>query len=247
MLHAPQSENLVSYRKANFMRSTKILLVDDEPDILEMLEYNLRNEGYEVFTANDGEAALKVFADVKPEVILLDVMMPGMDGIEVCRRMREKPEGKQAYIMFLTARSEEYSELAGFDAGADDYIPKPVRPRVLISRIKAVFRRGLHGEGMEDSRPLKVADLKIVKDEFLVYQNGNPINLPKKEFELLHFMAGRPGKVFSREVLLKNIWGTDVYVVPRTIDVHIRKLREKLGDHYIKTVKGVGYKFMNEA
>ena len=247
MLHAQQSENLVTYRKANFMRSTKILLVDDEPDILEMLEYNLRNEGYEVFTANDGEEALQVFSEVKPDVVLLDVMMPGMDGIEVCRRMREMPEGKQSYIMFLTARSEEYSELAGFDAGADDYIPKPVRPRVLVSRIKAVFRRGLHGEDIDDSRPLKVADLEIVKDEFLVYQNGNPINLPKKEFELLHFMAGRPGKVFSREVLLKNIWGTDVYVVPRTIDVHIRKLREKLGDHYIKTVKGVGYKFMNEA
>ena len=246
MSYAAQTKKSLTYRKANLMRSSKILLVDDEPDILEMLEYNLRNEGYEVHTANDGEEALSKFDEVKPEVVLLDIMMPGMDGIEVCRRIRERPEGKHSYILFLTARSEEYSELAGFDAGADDYIPKPVRPRVLLSRIKALFRRGIHGEDPDDSRPLKVADLEIVKDEFLVYQNGNPINLPKKEFELLHFMAGRPGKVFSREVLLKNIWGTDVYVVPRTIDVHIRKLREKLGDHYIKTVKGVGYKFMNE-
>lgn len=227
----------------NLMRRAKILIVDDEPDILDLLEYNLQNDGYQVYRTEKGEEAVEMVREYRPELVLLDIMMPEMDGVETCRQIRQLNEGKNVYVMFLTARSEEYSEVAGFDAGADDYITKPIRPRVLLSRIKAILRRGLMNDGLEDTGPLKVADLEIVRDEFLVYQNGNPINLPKKEFELLHFLASRPGKVFSREVLLKNIWGTDVYVVPRTIDVHIRKLREKLGEQYISTVKGVGYKF----
>jgi two-component system alkaline phosphatase synthesis response regulator PhoP len=169
-------------------------------------------------------------------------MMPKMDGVEACRRIREQPECKNSYIIFLTARAEEFSELAGFEAGGDDYIVKPIKPRVLLSRIKAIFRRGSELDG-DDALSLKIAELEIVKDEYLVYKNGESIALPKKEFELLYFLASRPGKVFSREVLLEKIWGKDVYVVPRTIDVHIRKLREKIGEDYIQTVKGVGYKF----
>ena len=228
------------------MRRSKILIVDDEPDILDLLEYNLKNEGYEVLRASSGEEAIRLAANEQPDLALLDIMMPDLDGVETCRRIRETPEGKSMYIIFLTARSEEYSEVAGFEAGADDYVHKPVRPRILLTRIKAILRRGITHDMQQDNSPLQVADLEIVRDEFLVYQGGQPINLPKKEFELLHFLASRPGKVFSREVLLKNIWGTDVYVVPRTIDVHIRKLREKLGENYIQTVKGVGYKFNPE-
>lgn len=224
------------------MQPHKVLVVDDEPDIIDIIEYNLKNEGYTVFTASDGQEAIDKTKDVKPDLILLDIMMPKLDGVEACRRIRELPEGKAISILFLTARAEEYSEIAGFEAGADDYITKPIRPRVLISRIKAVLRRGLEGD-VDEVPIIKVQDLEIVKDEHLVYQKGNPINLPKKEFELLYFLAGKPGKVFSREVLLEKIWGTDVYVVPRTIDVHIRKLREKLGEEYIQTIKGVGYKF----
>ena len=224
------------------MQQYKVLVVDDEPDILDLIEYNLKNEGYEVTTAGDGETALRHAKDFKPDLVLLDIMMPKLDGVETCRRMRELPETKHACIVFLTARAEEYSEIAGFEAGADDYITKPIRPRVLMSRIKAVLRRGLD-EGTEEVQVLKIGDLEIVRDEHLVYQAGRPITLPKKEFELLFFLASKPGKVFSREVLLEKIWGTDVYVVPRTIDVHIRKLREKLGEAYIQTIKGVGYKF----
>ena len=221
----------------------KILVVDDEPDILEFIEYNLINEGYEVMTAPDGEEALRIAKTYQPDMVLLDIMMPKMDGVETCRRMRELPETKNALIVFLTARAEEYSELAGFDAGGDDYVTKPVRPRVLLTRLKALFRRG-HEEEKTPNSSLQVADLRIVRDEFLVYQNDTPMSLPKKEFELLFFLASKPGKVFSREVLLEKIWGNDVYVVPRTIDVHIRKLREKLGEQYIQTIKGVGYKFV---
>jgi two-component system alkaline phosphatase synthesis response regulator PhoP len=226
----------------NIMDKHKILIVDDEEDIVQMLEYNLKNEGYEVLSARDGEAAVKIARKEQPDLIILDIMMPKMDGVEACRRIREQPECKNSYIIFLTARAEEFSELAGFEAGGDDYIVKPIKPRVLLSRIKAIFRRGSELDG-DDALSLKIAELEIVKDEYLVYKNGESIALPKKEFELLYFLASRPGKVFSREVLLEKIWGKDVYVVPRTIDVHIRKLREKIGEDYIQTVKGVGYKF----
>lgn len=226
----------------NIMDKHKILIVDDEEDIVQMLEYNLKNEGYEVLSARDGEAAVKIARKEQPDLIILDIMMPKMDGVEACRRIREQPECKNSYIIFLTARAEEFSELAGFEAGGDDYIVKPIKPRVLLSRIKAIFRRGSELDG-DDAVSLKIAELEIVKDEYLVYKNGESIALPKKEFELLYFLASRPGKVFSREVLLEKIWGKDVYVVPRTIDVHIRKLREKIGEDYIQTIKGVGYKF----
>ncbi len=219
-----------------------ILIVDDEKDILDLLEYNLLKEGYQVLKASDGEEALNIVRNNSVDLVLLDIMMPKLDGIETCRRLREMPEGKKTYIVFLTAREEEYSEVAGFEAGGDDYIAKPIKPRILLSRIKAIFRRGLdHQNNPEQS--LKVLDLEILRDEYLVYKNGVPISLPKKEFELLFFLAAKPGKVFPRETLLENIWGSDVMVVDRTIDVHIRKLREKLGDDYIQTIRGVGYKF----
>jgi two-component system alkaline phosphatase synthesis response regulator PhoP len=221
---------------ASKLSKKRILVVDDEPDIL-------KGEGYEVYTAHDGLQALEVAKVAKPDLVLLDIMMPKMDGVEACRRLRELPEARHAYIVFLTARAEEYSELAGFDAGADDYITKPVRPRVLTSRLKALFRRGTEEDAVQEAGTLEVAGLRIVRDEFIVYRGDSPINLPKKEFELLYFLASKPGKVFSRETLLEKIWGNDVYVVPRTIDVHIRKLREKLGEQYIQTIKGVGYKF----
>jgi len=225
------------------MRRPKVLVVDDEPDIVEILEYNLRNDGFDVRTAADGEAALALAKQETPDLILLDIMMPKLDGVETCRRLRAIPECKAVYVIFLTARAEEFTEVAAFEAGADDYITKPIKPRVLLSRMKAILRRSAESEG-DDSQPLHAADLVIHKDEFLVYQNDKPIELPKKEFELLYFLASRPGKVFSREVLLEKVWGADVFVVPRTIDVHIRKLREKLGEHYIQTIKGVGYKFL---
>jgi two-component system, OmpR family, alkaline phosphatase synthesis response regulator PhoP len=224
------------------MQQFKVLVVDDEPDILELLEYNLVNDGYIVQTAPDGEQALKIAKTMQPDLILLDIMMPRLDGVETCRRLREMPECRDTNIVFLTARAEEYSELAGFQAGADDYVTKPIKPRVLLSRLRAVLRRSaeIWNSGADK---IKVGDLEILKDEHVVYQDGKAITLPKKEFELLYFLASRPGKVFSREHLLEKIWGVDVFVVPRTIDVHIRKLREKLGEAYIQTIKGVGYKF----
>jgi len=224
------------------MSKYKILIVDDEKDILELLEYNLVKEGFAVMKAPDGEAALLIARNNVFDLILLDIMMPKLDGIETCRRLREIPDCKNTYIVFLTARAEEYSELAGFDAGADDYIAKPIKPRVLLSRIKAILRRGL--ESTEPSKAnLVVGELEIIRDEYVVYKSGVPINLPRKEFELLYFLASKPGKVYPREVLLERIWGSDVLVVDRTIDVHIRKLREKLGENCIQTIKGVGYKF----
>lgn len=227
------------------MSKARILIVDDEEDILDLLEYNLKRENFKIIRAMDGEEAVEKTRDEKPDLILLDIMMPNMDGIETCRRIRNIPEGKQCYIIFLTARAEEYSEVAGFEAGADDYIAKPIKPRILISRIKAVFRRSLR-EDSDVTSPsrIKIHDLEIVGDEYIVYKKGKAISLPKKEFELLEFMASRPGKVLSREILLEKVWGTDVMVVDRTIDVHIRKLREKIGKKYISTVKGVGYKFV---
>ncbi len=224
------------------MQKQRILIVDDEPDILDMLEYNLQNEGYEVERAIDGDEALRIAKVFKPDLVLLDVMMPKLDGVEACRRLREQPDLKKTYIIFLTARGEEFAELAGFEAGADDYITKPIKPRALLSRLRAILRRSVEVTN-EESKTLNVGGLQIIKDEYIVYLNGQAINLPKKEFELLFFLAEKPGKVFSREILLEKIWGSDVFVVPRTIDVHVRKLREKLGEQYIQTIKGVGYKF----
>ena len=219
------------------MPEKKILIVDDEEDILDLLEYNLEQEGYQVARALDGEKAIELAVREKPDMILLDIMMPKLDGSETCRRIRGLPEMDKIYIVFLTARSEEYSELAGFEAGADDYISKPIKPRVLISRIKAIMRRELPAD---QEATLKIHDLEIIKDEYLVKKGEKVLTLPRKEFELLYFMASRPGKVFRREKLLEKVWG-DVYVVDRTIDVHERKLREKIGADYIQTIKGVGY------
>lgn len=220
----------------------KILLVDDEQDILEFLSYNLKKEGYSVFTANNGKEAITIAKKVTPDLIILDVMMPDMDGIETCRGLREIPELKNVMIAFLTARNEDYSQIAGFDVGADDYINKPIKPRVLISRIKALLRRA---PGTEVNKIDKVdtGGIKIDRERYVIEKNGVEINLPKKEFELLALLASKPGKVFTREVILDLVWGGDVVVGDRTIDVHIRKLREKIGEDFIKTIKGIGYKF----
>ena len=220
----------------------KILLVDDEQDILEFLSYNLKKEGYSVFTANNGKEAITVAKKVRPDLIILDVMMPDMDGIETCRGLREIPELKNVMIAFLTARNEDYSQIAGFDVGADDYINKPIKPRVLISRIKALLRRGIGTESGTIDK-IDTGGFKIDRERYVIEKNGVEINLPKKEFELLALLASKPGKVFTREVILDLVWGGDVVVGDRTIDVHIRKLREKIGDDFIKTIKGIGYKF----
>ncbi len=225
------------------MDTYTILIVDDESDILDLLQYNIEREGYKVLLASDGEEAVKVARKHRPDLILLDIMMPKMDGIEVCRQIKEEPELSKTFIIFLTARSEEYSEVAGFDAGADDYIFKPIKPRVLLRRIKAILRRDAENE---PHQVLEVHDLVIKKDEYLVTKGEKVLNLPRKEFELLFFLASSPGKVYRREKLLEKVWG-DVYVVDRTIDVHVRKLREKIGMDYIQTVKGVGYKFLAES
>ena len=219
----------------------KILLVDDEYDILEFLSYNLIKEGYEVFTANNGKDAIIIAKKVLPDLIILDVMMPDMDGIETCREIREFPGLKNSMIAFLTARNEDYSQIAGFDVGADDYINKPIKPRVLISRIKALLRRG--AVESNESEKVETGGIKIDRDRYVIYKEGVEISLPKKEFELLSLLASKPGKVFTREVILDKVWGGDVVVGDRTIDVHIRKLREKIGEDFIKTIKGIGYKF----
>jgi two-component system alkaline phosphatase synthesis response regulator PhoP len=224
------------------MENIKILLVDDEPDVLDFLSYNLKKEGYEVFTASDGKSAIPIAKKVLPNLIILDVMMPEMDGIETCKELRSSPETKNALIVFLTARTEDYSQIAGLDAGADDYISKPLKPRVLISRIHALLRRRNNPEG-----PTGIVDvgggIKINKESYSVSVGDEQLSLPKKEFELISLLASKPGKVFSREDILHKIWGEDVVVGDRTIDVHIRKLRQKLGDDKIKTLKGIGYKF----
>jgi two-component system alkaline phosphatase synthesis response regulator PhoP len=220
---------------------TKILLVDDEPDILEFISYNLTKEDFEVFTSNNGRDAIKIAIKEKPDLIILDVMMPDLDGIETCRVIRETPDLKDVLIAFLTARNEDYSQIAGFDAGADDYINKPIKPRVLVSRVKALLRRAGKTSASEDV--LQVNGFKIDRERYLILKENQEINLPKKEFELIALLASKPGKVFTREDILKSVWGDDVVVGDRTIDVHIRKLREKLGDNYIRTIKGVGYKF----
>lgn len=220
----------------------KILVVDDEPDIVELIAYNLKREGYQVYTATNGQEAVTSAKKVMPDLIILDVMMPKMDGIEACRIMRAMPEFKSTFMVFLTARSEEYSEIAGFNVGADDYIAKPIKPRALLSRINAILRRNLQSEETPDER-LEISDLVIDREAFLVFKNGEKIVLAKKEFELLYLLASKPGKVYTREAILKNIWEDSVVVTNRTIDVHIRKLREKIGEGYVATVKGVGYKF----
>jgi len=219
----------------------KVLVVDDEEDILELLKYNLSKEGYEVKTSLDGIKAVEIAKTFHPDLVILDIMMPVQDGVETCRQMREIPELENTYIIFLTARSEEYSEIAAFDTGADDYITKPIKPRALMSRISAMFRR--RQEKKRDDKTINVGKLIIDKISYTVTIDGEVITLPKKEFELLYFLALNSGKVLSRDELLQNIWGTDVYVLARTVDVHIRKVREKIGDGYINTIKGVGYKF----
>ena len=222
------------------MSKSKILLVDDEQDILDLVQYNLEKEGFEVAAIDNGKKAIALASKFLPDLILLDVMMPEMDGMETCMQIRENPQLSGTLIAFLTARGEDYSQIAGFDAGADDYITKPIKPRVLVSRIKALLRRK-DNSGTEVSKKLK--GIAIDKDRYIVLKDGEEMSLPKKEFELLALLASKPGRVFTREVILSNVWGNDVIVGDRTIDVHIRKLREKLGDDFFKTVKGVGYKF----
>lgn len=220
----------------------KILVVDDEQDILELISYNLTREGYQVYTVSNGKQAISKAKEVNPDLIILDVMMPVMDGIEACRVMRAMPEFKQTFIVFLTARSEEYSEIAGFHVGADDYIAKPIKPRALMSRINAILRRNTVEVVDEVVDKIEISDLVIDRDSFLVYRGDEKIVLAKKEFELLYLLASKPNKVFTRDQILKAIWEDSVVVTNRTIDVHIRKLREKIGDSYVSTVKGVGYK-----
>lgn len=219
----------------------KILVVDDEHDILDLLEYNLTKEGYKVKTASSGKKALELASKFNPDLILLDIMMPNQDGVETCRQIRDVPELHGAHIIFLTARSEEYSEVAAFESGADDYITKPIKPRALMSRIQAQFRREAKKSSKNDR--IVAGDLVINRISYTVTVNDKQISLPKKEFELLYYLAQHPYKVHSRDDLLQNIWGIDVYVLARTVDVHIRKVREKIGNQYIVTVKGVGYKF----
>ena len=222
----------------------KILLVDDEPDILEIVGYNLKNEGYLVYTASNGVDALKSAKKITPNLILLDIMMPEMDGIEACEKIRAIKSLENTLIAFLTARNEDYSQVAGFEAGADDYITKPIKPKVLVSKVKSLLRR-LKAENQADSTVI-VGDITINRDEYVVLKGEKKIFLPRKEFELFSLLTSKPGKVFKRETILDRVWGNEVIVGGRTIDVHIRKLREKIGDDYFKTVKGVGYKFVLE-
>jgi len=223
------------------LANKKILVVDDEEDILEFLSYNLEKEGAKVYTAKNGLLAIEVAMKKKPDLILLDVMMPEMDGVETCMRLRERPETKNVIIAFLTARGEDYSQIAGFEAGADDFITKPIKPRVLISRLKALLRR--KRSAIQSDPIIELESLKIDRDRYVVIKDEVELNLPKKEFELLALLISTPGKVFTRESILSSVWGDDVVVGDRTIDVHIRKLREKIGSSHIKTIKGVGYKF----
>ncbi len=219
----------------------KILLVDDEPDILEILSYPLKNESFQVYTANNGLEAIKLAKDIQPHLIVLDVMMPEMDGIEACEIIRKDPKINNTLITFLSARGEDYSKIAGFSAGADDYITKPIKPKVLVSKVKSLLRR----ISIKKSDLIESKSLTIDRSGYKVIANNNDIFLPRKEFELLFLLASEPGKVFKRNFILDSVWGKDVVVGDRTIDVHMRKLREKIGDHYFKTVKGVGYKFID--
>ena len=221
----------------------RILLVDDEPDILEIVGYNLTSEGYQVFTAKNGVEAVSKAKKKQPHLVILDVMMPEMDGIEACEIMRNTPGLENTIITFLTARGEDYSQLAGFEAGADDYIQKPIKPKVLVSKVKALLRRS-RDKKAQDEDVYTVGELEINREEYKVVNKGVEMVLPRKEFELLALLTSKPDKVFKREVILEKVWGNEVVVGGRTIDVHIRKLREKIGDDHFKTVKGVGYKFV---
>ncbi|MEZ4986301.1 MAG: response regulator transcription factor [Saprospiraceae bacterium] len=226
------------------MESAKILVVDDEPDILEFLQYNLEKEGFIVVTASDGEAGIAVAEKEMPDLIILDIMMPKMDGVEVCRVLRNRPKFDKTIITFLTAREEDFSQIAALETGGDDYITKPIRPRVFISRIKALLRRSDRREPVEDTdHIIHIGELSVDRERVIVLKGNKEIELAKKEFELLNLLISKPGKVFTREEIFNKVWGTDVIVGNRTIDVHIRKLREKIGDKYIKTIKGIGYKF----
>nr|WP_321227210.1 response regulator transcription factor [uncultured Psychroserpens sp.] len=224
-------------------KDIKILLVDDEPDILEIVGYNLSNEGYQVITAENGIEGVKKAKKEKPQLIILDVMMPEMDGIEACEQIRKIPDLSNTIITFLTARGEDYSQMAGFDAGADDYITKPIKPKVLVSKVKALLRRLKDDEKVDEI--LKIGNLTINREEYKIIIKGQELVLPRKEFELLSLLATKPNKVFKREEILDKVWGNEVIVGGRTIDVHIRKLREKIGDKKFKTIKGVGYKFVD--
>ncbi|MBF44799.1 MAG: DNA-binding response regulator [Flavobacteriales bacterium] len=219
----------------------KILVVDDEEDILEFLSYNLRAEGYDVIVADNGVLAIEIAKQQQPSLIILDVQMPDMDGITTCEKIREIPSLKETVVSFLTARSEDYSQIAGFEAGADDYITKPIRPKVLVSRVKALLKR--RGITQDTNSIIELGDIVIDKEKHLTTYKGQEVIFAKKEFKLLKLLISKPGKVFTREEILEKVWGSDIIVGDRTIDVHIRKLREKLADHYVKTVKGVGYKF----
>lgn len=218
----------------------KILIIDDEEDIRELLSYNLKKEGFIVESAENGETGLAILSSFKPQLVLLDVMMPGMDGIEVCEAIRSKEGFQHTLVCFLTARNEDYSQIAGLEAGADDYVSKPIRPKVLISRIKALLRR----KGNVDVSAENIGNLVINRDRYLVEKDGKEIHLPRKEFELLALLASKPNHVFERDFILDTVWGTDIVVGDRTIDVHIRKLREKIGNDSIKTVKGIGYRYV---
>lgn len=221
-------------------KDIKILLVDDEKDILEIIGYNLSKEGYQIITASNGKEAIVKAQANSPHLIIMDVMMPEMDGIEACENIRKLPETENTIITFLTARSEDYSQVAGYNAGADDYIAKPIKPKILVSKVKALLRRLNYTN--ENPDVLNVGNIKINREEYKIIKEGLEIILPRKEFELFHLLATKPGKVFTREDILDKIWGSNVVIGSRTIDVHIRKLREKIGDDYLKTIKGVGYK-----
>lgn len=221
----------------------KILLVDDEPDILEIVGYNLKNEGYKIYTAKNGIEAVEKAKKHTPHLIILDIMMPEMDGIEACEKIRATKGLENVLITFFTARNEDYSQMAGFDVGADDYITKPIKPKVLISKIKALLRR-VDDISPDNSEKINIGEFIIDREEYVIIKNGEKMSLPRKEFELFALLASKPGKVFKRDDILNQVWGNEVVVGGRTIDVHIRKLREKLGDGNFKTIKGVGYKFV---
>lgn len=221
----------------------QILIVDDEPDILEFLSYNLTKEGYDVKTANNGKEALEILPAISPHLLILDIMMPEMDGVELCKKIKDDQLAQNAAIAFLTARNEDFTQIAALDAGGDDFITKPIKPRVFLSRVKALLRRAKKKGKSEDAGRMDFGDLVIDTEKFTIEKKGKKVDLARKEFQLLQLLASKPGKVFKRVEILQKVWGADVIVGDRTIDVHVRKVREKIGEDYIKTVKGIGYKF----